>query len=1073
MKLAGYGVAGRLAQLFLDSKLTPLLIIASLLVGTMAVIQTPREEEPQIVVPFADVMVGLPGADPQQVEDLVVRPLEQILMELPGVEYVYSAAFTDAAMVTVRFRVGDDQERSLVRLYDALAGSMDRFPPGATPPLVKARLIDDVPILALTLWQPSGDEILLREVASVLESELRAVDNVSVTTLTGGRRTEIEVLLDPRALAEAGVAPTDVVERLRASHAAAPQATVTAANRSVLVRADGFLKSVEDVASVVIGVRDGRPLRLGSLASIRAVGEPDSYVAFLAGAAGREAGHDFSPASAAAAVTLTVAKRKGADATRVAEAVHQRLDAVRGRVVPHDMNLTVTRNYGESADEKAGDLLKHLLGAILAVTVVIALTLGLRGSTVIFISVPITFALTLFTYYLFGYTLNRVTLFALIFVTGIVVDDSIIVVENIYRHYRMRRREPRSAILAAVSEVGNPTVLATLTVIVSVFPMAYVGGLMGPYMRPMPIGASLAMVFSLLVALIIAPWLSKRLLRPHPPREDDTGEIETAPPVLRRFYGRILQPLLDRPRRGLLALGVTAVLLAASVLLLPLKAVTVKMLPFDNKSEIQVLLDLPDDTPLEATAAAARDVAAALAGIPEVTDLQIYAGASAPITFNGLVRHYDLRRAPNLADIQVNFKSKKERDRQSHELASVVRDAARPAARRHRADLKVVEVPPGPPVLSTLVAEVYGPDLESRLGLAAQVRTVFEETPGVVDVDWMVEDPQPAHRLRVDATRAALAGVAPASVSGAVHLALGGVTAGTVHLGGTLEPVPLTVRLPRGERNSLDAVEDLRVASMGGAPVPVAAVTRREPVERPITRHRKNGVPVVYVIGEVAGRQESPVYAILDMKDRIDALRGGRGEPVAQHFASTPATTTDYAVRWDGEWHITREVFRDLGLAFAVVLVLIYILITAWFQDFRTPMVMMVAIPLSLVGIIPGHWILGGFFTATSMIGFIALAGIMVRNSVLLLDFVKLARERGLPFKEAIIEAGAVRLRPIALTAGTVVVGAFVILFDPIFQGLAISLMSGAIASTVLTLIAVPVIYYFVERGRAGEENDS
>jgi multidrug efflux pump subunit AcrB len=1066
MKTEGYGVAGRLAAFFLESKLTPLLMIAALLLGALAIIKTPREEEPQIVVPFADVMVGLPGADAAEVEDRIVRPLERLLKELPGVEYVYAVAMNDAAMVTVRFQVGWDQERALVNVYDAMSGSMDRFPAGALPPVTKARLIDDVPFLTFTLWSETADPLLMRDLAGALEEEIRTVPEVSVTGITGGRRRQLEILLDPEALASAGLTTRHLISRLQAANAASPAGELLTGERSVLVRTDAFLRSVDDVRAVVVGVRNERPIRLDAVARIEEVGEPTDYAVFLAGAAAGEKNIDLPSGHAAGAVTLTVAKRKGADATRVAEAVIHRVEDVRGRILPGEVHLTLTRDYGETADEKAGDLLLHLFMAVVSVTVVIALTLGLRGSMVIFISVPITFALTLFTYYLFGYTLNRVTLFALIFVTGIVVDDSIIVVENIFRHYKTRRaRRPGSAILAAVSEVGNPTVLATLTVIVSVFPMAYVGGLMGPYMRPMPIGAALAMTFSLLVALTVSPWLSRRLLKPGTLTTDD--ETESAPPGIRRFYRRLVGPMLARPRRGVIALSVTAGLLGLAMLMLPLKLVTVKMLPFDNKSEIQVLLDFPDGTPLETSLSGARDVAAALAKIPEVTDLQVYAGAAAPHTFNGLVRHYDLRRAPNLADVQINLLPKKERKRQSHELASVVRAMAGPVAAANGALLKIVEVPPGPPVLSTLVAEVYGPDQESRIALARKVRDVFESTPGVVDVDWLVDDPQPQWILDVDPTRAALAGVDETSVTQAVQLALAGIPVGSLHPDDAFEDVPLTVRWPRGEGESLEDLGDIRVSSTHGTPVPAAAVIEPHRTERRPARHRKDGTPLVYVIGEVAGAQESPVYAILDMKDRIAALTGSTGETVAQHFADNPANTTAAAVRWDGEWDITRKVFRDLGIAFGVVLILIYMLITAWFQDFRTPLVMMTAIPLSLVGIIPGHWILGGFFTATSMIGFIALAGIMVRNSVLLLDFVNLARERGLSLEEAVLEAGAVRLRPIALTAGTVVVGAIVILFDPIFEGLAISLMAGSIASTVLTLVAVPVLFYMMERGRA------
>ena len=1067
MRTEGYGPAGRIAAISLDSKLIPLLLLGALLLGALAILKTPREEEPQIVVPFADVIVGLSGASPSEVEDRVTRPIERLALQLPGVEYVYSTSLADMSVVTVRFRVGDDQERSLVKLYDILGRNMDAFPTGATPPLIKARLIDDVPILGLTLWQEDGDETLLRDLAGAIEEEVHSIPDVSRTEILGGNRRTLEVRLDPRAMAALDITATQVLGQLQAANAGGPGGMLVDGGHAVQVRTNAFLETPEDVASLVVAVAGERPIRLGSIARIVPWSEQDAHVVTLGGRAREthvESG-DPPPDSgrAAPAVTVSIAKRKGSDATRVSEAVLSRVEAVRGRLLPGDVHLTVTRDYGETANEKASDLLKHLGIAILLVTLLTGLVLGARGSAVVFVSVPVTFALTLFTYYLFGYTLNRVTLFALIFITGIVVDDSIIIVENITRHLAMRSRtRERPAILAAVSEVGNPTVLATLTVIASVFPMAYVGGLMGPYMRPMPIGASLAMTFSLLVALTIAPWLSKRVLRAHGGHEG-----ETASPRIRRVYDRVLGPLLDHPKKGMIVLGGIAGLTAASLVLLPLRVVTVKMLPFDNKSEMQVLVDLPDGTPLETTAGAAREVADALTAIPEVRGVQIYTGAAGPITFNGLVRHYDYRRGPQFADVHVNLTGKSERKRKSHALASVLRERALPAAARYGAAIKVVELPPGPPVLSTLVAEVYGPDQRTRMELAARVRHIMETTPGVVDVDWMIEDPQPEWRLSVDQTEAALAGVAPASLSQGVALALSGMQVGMLHPRDTFEPVPLVVRWPREERSTVHSVSDLRLPSSFGGFVPAAAIMEPSQGVIETSLMRKNGRPVVYVTGELSGRQESPVYAILDMKRRIGELTGANGEPVAQLFASEPRTQESYAVRWDGEWDITRHVFRDLGMAFGVVLILIYMLIAGWFKDLLTPLVMMVSIPLSLVGIILGHWILGGFFTATSMIGFIALAGVMVRNGVLLLDFVALARQRGLPLREALLESGAVRLRPIALTAGTVIVGALVILFDPIFQGLAISLIGGSVTATVLTLVVVPVVYNLMERNRS------
>jgi multidrug efflux pump subunit AcrB len=680
---------------------------------------------------------------------------------------------------------------------------------------------------------------------------------------------------------------------------------------------------------------------------------------------------------------------------------------------------------------------------------------------VVFISGPVTFALTLFVYYVFGDTLNRVTLFALIFVTGIVVDDSIIVVENIVRHFSMRRRPPLQAALEAVNEVGNPTILATLTVIAAVLPMAFVRGLMGPYMRPMPVGASLAMTFSLFIALIAAPWFAYRLVR----GESHGGEgYELEKTVTYRIYRWIMAPLMRSRSLAALFLAGVFLLLLASVALFPLKWVTVKMLPFDNKSELQVVIDMPEGTTLEGSARVARDIADYVLTVPEVRDVQLYAGTAAPVNFNGLLRHYDLRQGGHVADLQVNLVHKTHRDDQSHDLALRVREPIQEIARRHGAAVKVVEIPPGPPVLATLVAEVYGPSEAARLDLARQIREIFQATDGVVDVDWSVEARQPKRILKVDREKAALHGVAAAAAGRALHLALQGEVAGILRDPREAETVSIRLQLPLAERSSVDDLAGVKVASAAGTLVPLAELVDVEPTTEAISRHRKNLRPVIYVTGDVAGTEESPVYAILKMAGEIDRIQNPGGAKVEQFYRDQPWSEEQPAMKWDGEWHVTYEVFRDLGIAFGLVLILIYMLIIGWFRSFSVPLVMMIAIPLALVGVLPGHWLLGAFFTATSMIGFIALAGIMVRNSVLLIDFVKLARDEGKPLERAVLAAGAVRFRPILLTAGTVVVGAFVILFDPIFQGLAISLMGGAIASTVLTLLVVPLVHFMMER---------
>ena len=1063
----GMGPAGRIARFFVDSKLTPLLVVAALLLGALAAFNTPREEEPQIVVPMIDVMVGFPGASAVEVENRIAVPLEKRMREIPGVEYVYSTSMPGAAMVTVRFLVGEDRERSLVKVYDKLASGMDAVPEGATPPLVKYRSIDDVPILSLTFWGERASGYEARRVAEAVAREVAKLDDVSAVKVIGGERRALRVVLDPGRMAASGVDPAALAQALRFQNAAAPAGSYEAGDREIKVETGGFLASADDVRALVVGAPQGRPVRLRDVADVvDGPDEPSDYVFFAAGPAAaskgirRAAGGD-APLPAA---TLAVAKRRGADAYRVADEVLRKVDELRGRVVPAGIEVATTRDYGETAKDKVDELMLHLGVDILAVTLFVALTLGWRGAAVVFVSLPVTFALTLFVYYVFGYTLNRVTLFALIFVTGIVVDDSIIVVENVSRHLAMRKLPPLRAAIAAIDEVGNPTILATLTVIAALLPMAFVRGLMGPYMRPMPVGASLAMVFSLLVALVAAPWFAYRLLRGA--KGHGGGEYDVARTRAYRLYERFVGPLLDSPRRRWLFLGGVALALAAAVALVPLKLVAVKMLPFDDKSELQVVVDMPEGTTLERTAEVAREIGAYARTVPEVADVETYVGTAAPFNFNGLVRHYDLRRGGNVADLQVNFVGKKERSAQSHDLARRMRGPIERIARAAGAAVKIAEVPPGPPVLSTLVAEVYGPTDEARLATAREVKRIFERTAGVVDVDWFVEAPQEKRTFVVDREKAALAGVPEAQVARTLRALLAGEDAGLLHVPDAVEPTPITLRLPRAARSSAADLGAVRVASLSGAMVPLSELTRVETAVEPPWRYRKDGKPVVYVVGETAGRRESPVYAILAMKKEIAKLRAPGGAEVKQFFRETPWSQERPAVKWDGEWQITYEVFRDLGLSFAAVLVLIYLLIIGWFRSLTVPATMMIAIPLALVGVLPAHGLFGAYFTATSMIGFIALAGIMVRNSVLLIDFVNLSLARGRSLREAVIEAGAVRTRPIVLTAGTVVVGAFVIIFDPIFQGLAIALIAGGVVSTILTLGVVPVVHYLVERRR-------
>jgi multidrug efflux pump subunit AcrB len=1028
------GMAGRVAAAFIDSRLTPLVIVASIAMGVLAVVALPREEEPQIIVPMIDVFVQMPGASPAEVEQRVTRPLEKLLWEVPGVEYLYSTSSTGQSMVVVRFYVGQPEEPAIVRLNQKMAANMDRLPPGVSPPLVKPRSIDDVPVMALTLWGEGHDDHQLRLLAGQLHDAIKEVPDVSEVTILGGRPRQLTVDIDPARLAAYDLDPL-MIRRA--------------------IEAGARLRRAESLRDVVVAAPAGRPVLLRDVATVRdGDAEPSAYVSFHSRTAG------VHPA-----VTIAISKRKGTNAIAITHRVEQKLQSVRGQLLPASVQVTVTRNYGETAREKSNELLWHMLLAVLSVSALIWVVLGHREAIVVLVAIPVTLALTLFVFYLYGYTLNRITLFALIFSIGILVDDAIVVVENVVRHARLHPPDPQgfaAIAVRAVDEVGNPTILATFTVVAAILPMAFVGGLMGPYMRPIPVGASAAMIFSLLVAFIVTPWAASLLLvRATTAHHDQQEDLFT------RAYRRAMGPLITNGRVRLAFLAGVALLLVAAMAFVRLGWVKVKMLPFDNKSEFQVIVDLPEGTPLEDTARVASALAAKALDEGTVTDVQTYVGTAAPYNFNGLVRHYFLRHAPHLADLQVNLVGKDERSEQSHDIAKRVRTALQPIARGSGATIQVAEVPPGPPVLQTLVAEVYGPEFDRRLALAKQVRGIFEGTPGVVDVDWYVEDPQPRWRLEVDGEKSAAVGLNAAAVASVVRMAGQGEAAGLLHDERAREDVPIVLRLPRTQRGSLDALQAVRL--MGASPAAVGEITRAVQDVEPPSIYHKNLLPVTYVIGDVAGVVESPVYAILQMNRALDRISLPEGYRFDVYTATPPTDSSRYAMKWDGEWHITYEVFRDMGLAFAAVLVLIYILVVGWFQSFLTPIVIMAAIPFSLVGILPAHAALGAFFTATSMIGFIAGAGIVVRNSIILVDFIELRLADGMPLEQAVVDAGAVRFRPMALTAAAVVVGAGVILFDPIFQGLAISLMAGEVASLLLSRVTVPVLYYVTHRspGRA------
>ena len=1059
------GLAGRIARVFIQSKLTPLVIIGALLVGVFSILQTPREEEPQIAVPMLDVFVQMPGASAQEVTERATVPMEKLLREVPGVEYLYSISHPGLSMVIVRFYVGTKQEDAVVQIYNKLYSNFDRIPQGVSPPLIKVRSIDDVPILALTLWGKNYDAYQLRRIAAELEHSLKQVDDVSETTLIGGQPRKLRVVLNTQRLAAYGLAPGTIVDRLGAANTRSQAGSFAGENREFQVEAGNFFTRPEELQQVVVGVHAGRPVYLRDVAEKIEDGpaEPDSYVLFAGakGSTGNAANAEHP------AVTITLAKRKGANATLISESALKKIAGLRGNLLPNDLNVTVTRNYGETAKDKSDELLEHLFIATISVTLLIALALGWRESGIVLLAIPVTLALTLAIFYLYGYTLNRVTLFALIFSIGILVDDAIVVVENIVRHFRLPENRGKSlagVAVEAVDEVGNPTILATFAVIAAILPMMFVRGLMGPYMRPIPVGASSAMLFSLLVAFVVSPWAALRLLHHYADRPESGHESEG---WTTRFYRGLMNPLIQNSALRWAFLGGMVVLLLAAVAFVPLKWVQVKMLPFDNKSEFQVIVDMPDGTPLEQTTRVAQALGSYLGQQPEVVNYQIYAGASGPYNFNGLVRHYFLRRAPNQADIQVNLLPLKDRKAQSHDIARRLRPELDKIAAPYAARIKVSEVPPGPPVLQTLVAEVYGPDYKGQIELAAKIKKVFQDTPGVVDVDWYVEDPQTKYDLKVDLDKAALQGVSAADVSRTVQIGLNGASAGLLHDPSSREDIPIEVRLSRPDRSGIQQLRNLKLPGPSGAQVSLREITTVEETTIDKTVYRKNLRPVVYVTGDVAGVVESPVYAIFNMKEAIDKIQLPGGYQVKQYMGTElPERTDRYSMKWDGEWHITVEVFRDLGLAFAAVLVLIYVLVVGWFKSFKTPLVIMAPIPLTLVGILPAHAAMGAFFTATSMIGFIAGAGIIVRNSIILVDFIELRRAHGMSLEEAVVDAGAVRFRPMLLTAAAVVVGASVILFDPIFQGLAISLMAGEVASTVLSRMTVPVLYYMSERGK-------
>ncbi len=1088
------GISGRIAAAFQANAITPLLALMALLLGLFAVLVTPREEEPQINVTMANVLIPFPGASSTDVQNMVARPAEQVLSQIAGIEHTYSVARPGLAVLTVQFKVGVPRTDALVRLYDVLNANQDWLPRdlGTLTPIVKPKGIDDVPVLGVTLWSrealPAHE---LERVAHALETELKRVPGTREIQTIGGPGRAVHVWIEPTRLRERGIDLLTLKQTLAAANFGMPAGAVLDTSsktpQMLTVETGEFLRSSQDVGDVVVGVSQGAPVYLREVARIEAGAQlPQRYVWYTPGAAMAQVVSQSAPAPTQAgqvfpALTLTVTKKPGENAVDVARAARAKVESLHNTVIPANIETTITRNYGETAAEKANKLIQKLAFATGSVILLVGLALGRREAVIVGSAVILTLMATLFASWAWGFTLNRVSLFALIFSIGILVDDAIVVVENIHRHQQLTPGDSlRDIIPRAVDEVGGPTILATMTVIAALLPMAFVSGLMGPYMSPIPINSSLGMALSLAIAFTVTPWLALKLMKPHGAASiphHDTGEHGTPTQAgglgakLQTLFTRVLTPFLESARkRWLLLAGIgVALLLSVGLTLVPNSfiGVVLKMLPFDNKSEFQVLVDLPAGTPLEDTAATLHELGAFLAQQPEVQDIQGYAGTASPITFNGLVRQYYLRAEAEQGDLQVNLVDKHQRSEKSHAIAQRLRPELELIGKKHSARVKVVEVPPGPPVMSPLVAEVYGPDEAGRQQLARRIATAFGDTPDIVGIDTTLKENAPRAYLRVRRQRAESLGIPVASVAQALSAALSGVDATYLHDAQSKYPVPVRLQLPRESQIGLDTLLALPLRAASGQMVPLSELVKVEygVIDKPL--FTKDLANVSYVVGDMAGKLDSPLYGLFAIRSKLaDAALPGAGD-VGEYWIKQPADTyRQYAIKWDGEWQITYETFRDMGTAYGVGLILIYLLVVGQFRSYLTPLVIMAPIPLTLIGVMPGHALLGSQFTATSMIGMIALAGIIVRNSILLVDFIELQIAQGMAFKTAVVSSAAVRAQPIALTGLAAMIGAFFILDDPIFNGLAISLIFGILVSTLLTLVVIPVLYYSLYRKR-------
>ena len=1064
------GLSGRLAQFFLENQLTPLLAVTALLMGIFAVLVTPREEEPQIDVTFANILIPFPGASSEQVENLVATPMEKVLGEISGVKHIYSASKPGLAVLTVQYEVGIHRNDAIVRLYNAVYSNQDWRPPGVgiLQPLIKPKGIDDVPIVTLTLWSrnPTLGGYELGQVARAMMSDIKRVPGTRNVYSVGDSDPTIHVDLDPSRLAAAGLTAGDLISALQAANLVRQTDAVIDGHRLVPVQAGQFLASRDDVGGLIVSARDGKPIYLDDVATVRdAPRTPTRYAWFGLGAVSAKAG--IAPVTQAPAVTLAIAKKPGTNAIDIATAVINRVEQLKGITIPAGVEVTVTRNYGVTANDKAMKLIEKLLFATASVVLLVLLAVGKREAAVVGTAVIVTLAATLFASWAWGFTINRVSLFALIFSIGILVDDAIVIVENVHRHLSIDKGSITEIIPIAVDEVGGPTILATLTVIAALLPMAFVSGLMGPYMGPIPINASMGMLISLGIALIFTPWMCRKLFATQAHNQGAESQLEGK---LHRWFERLMTPFLTgdhaQRRRHRLYLGTLGAIVLA-VFLGVFKLVVLKMLPFDNKSEFQVVVNMPEGSPVEDTARVLTALASIVRQVPEVTDYQAYAGTAAPINFNGLVRQYYLRGDSNQGDLQVNLVDKSDRSRKSHDIARDVRPAlAAEGKRLGAASVQVVEVPPGPPVQAPLVAEVYGPTYAAQQKVARALRTMFDSTADVVDTDDTL--PAPTLRLRValDRAKAALLGVPQAEVTDAFAAALGGVDATYVHAGRERDPIAVRLELASSDKQGLDPALSLPVRATTGVLVPLSELVTVTQMPWDGMIYHKDLLPVVFVTGDMAGRLDSPLYGMFSLVSQINKSPPG-GEAIVQHFVTPPDRLSDFSVKWDGEWTITYETFRDMGLAYAVGLVFIYLLVVAQFRSYGVPLIIMAPIPLTIIGVMPGHALLGANFTATSMIGMIALAGIIVRNSILLVDFINSQIAAGQPLAQAVVRAASIRARPIVLTGLAAMIGALFILDDPIFNGLAISLIFGILVSTVLTLLLIPLLYFgYIRRSK-------